>query len=81
MNTEDAFGQLVVLLSPYLAKGLVNTKNPMPKVKAILEDVRAEAHADGYSEGYEQCRHQLIRCFGLKRYLGYLSHEQAWTWD
>lgn len=54
MNRDDAFAKMVTLLSPYLVRGLVNTGNPMPKVKVILEEVRAAAHAEGYATGAEE---------------------------
>lgn len=50
MNTHDAFAKIVTLLSPYLARGVVNVGNPMPKVKTILEDLWAAAHAEGFEE-------------------------------
>jgi hypothetical protein len=37
MNSEQALGEIIIILSPYLAKTLTVMDNPIPRIKEVLE--------------------------------------------
>jgi len=54
MNSDEAFAQILFQLGPMINRNHALSKERMPRVKNILEDLRATAHAEGYNTGYEQ---------------------------